>query len=176
MTKDKFNAALYWADKPIKKFVCTIKNKSGNTQIVICGSSTSDRAADIALENSYLTGELTCIEVRLATPTDLGAVPMETTSTQEKLHQFAHTNGLKELNLTDSHILVGNLPAIEHVNTLKKLCDHLSVALVDCMALLAQCEQNQNHPTIFNNPIGSLSWQATLETTRDLIKQSQPSN
>ncbi|AZZ97985.1 hypothetical protein [Pseudoalteromonas sp. R3] len=165
----KFDAALYWANKPIKKFVCTIKSDNGEMHQCICGSSCSDRAAEIAIENSHLQGVLTCTEIRLATPEDLGATATLQPTIKEKLRRFASSNDLREVD-SGGHLLVGNLPAIEHVNALKAQCNHLSVALVDCLALMAQCQQYQEYPKLFSNPINSLPWQATIETARALLK------
>jgi len=166
-----FDAALYWAGKPIKKYVCTVKDECGETQTVICGSSTSDRATEIAIQNSYLTGSLVCTEVRLATPEDLGATTILQPTIKEKLHQFAKGNNLQELNITDGHVLIGNAPAIAYVNTIKAQHVRLTAALTDCLAIMAQCQQNHDYPKTFDSPIGTLAWDATVATARLLLQE-----
>ncbi len=172
VTQPQFDAALYWADKPIKKFVCVVKSLDNDEkQELICGSSNSDRAAEIALENSHLKAPLICSDVRLATPDDLGALPTTLPSIKEKLHSFAVNNGLHEINLHNAgHILIGNVTAINQVNELKDQHGRLCSALADCLAIMSQCEQHKDYPKSFDNPIGSLAWDATVATARLLLK------
>lgn len=89
----EFNAAMFWADKPIKKFVCTLRG-NGKTETRIYGASNSDRAAALALENTDLDPEVAVIlDIHLATPSELGCVPVTALSdspirTKEQKLQF----------------------------------------------------------------------------------------
>ncbi|MBQ4864582.1 hypothetical protein J8L98_23140 [Pseudoalteromonas sp. MMG013] len=169
---NNFDAALYWEGKPFKKYVCTLTDDSGVTHSTICSSSASDTAAEIAVRNSCLEGPVTCTDVRLATPTDLGATPTLPPTLKEKLHRFAHSNNLRKLTVTNhDHILVGNAPAITYVNTLKEQHTRLSAALADCLAIMAQCQQNHDYPKTFDSPIGTIAWDATVAAARLLLKE-----
>mgnify|MGYP003624183121 CR=1 FL=1 len=171
----QFDAAMYWADKPIKKFVCTVR-EAGAFEIRIYGATCSDRAAELALENTEFNRDTaTVIEVRLATPEDLGCVQIPSPSIKAKMLTFAANHKLGEVHLGESShnktlLLIGNLSAIAAVNELKDQHSRLCRALVDCLAVMGECEKHQHYPKTFNNPVGGLAWDATVATARMLLK------
>lgn len=68
--------AAYWADKPIKKWVVTLKGyRQGKpaTDTMYVAASTGDRAHRAAKKNCIHLDKITRITSRLASPTDLGA-------------------------------------------------------------------------------------------------------
>jgi hypothetical protein len=174
LEQNQFDAAMYWADKPIKKFVCTVRcGLSGKTQVSIYGAKCSDRAAELALDNCEFEREAaTVIEVRLATPEDLGCMPTTAPSLKEKMLTFAADHKLGELRLDDSHtqLLIGNLSAIAAVNQLREQHTRLGRALVECLGLMNACEKHRLYPRTFEDPVGSLGWDTSLATARLLLK------
>jgi len=171
LDKAQFDAALFWADKPIKKFVCTVR-EAGKFETRIYGATCSDRAAELALENTELNRDsAVVVEMRLATPEDLGCVPAVMPSVKEKMLAFAAHHQLGEVRLDNpAQLLIGNLPAIAAVNALKEQHGRLCSALVDCLAVMNECEKHQNFPKTFANPVGGLGWDATIAAARLLLK------
>ncbi|MCU8087659.1 hypothetical protein [Shewanella sp. SM21] len=168
----QFDAAMYWADKPIKKYVCTLR-EAGKFETRIYGATCSDRAAELALDNTELNREsATVTEVRLATPEDLGCVLMPPPSVKAKMLTFAANHKLGEVCIGDSaqQLLIGNLPAIAAVNELKDQHARLCRALVDCLAVMGECEKHKSFPKTFASPVGGLGWDATMATARLLLK------
>lgn len=74
-----FDPEAYWADKPIKKYVCAITAiHKGQKQFETrySASRNAELAKAHALSQTFLLGRKT-VFVRLATPTDLGCVPVQ---------------------------------------------------------------------------------------------------
>lgn len=76
-----FDADAYWRDRKYKKWVVTIRpwsHRDKSRRDIIVGAKTRDGAIQTAKDVASIVGmpgKVVCAGVRLATPTDLGAVP-----------------------------------------------------------------------------------------------------
>lgn len=83
-TQSEFDAAMFWANKPIKKFVVTLFCRDADkTETRIIAAGCSDRASELALKTTDLANAV-IREIRLATPEDLGCHPVSANDYQIK--------------------------------------------------------------------------------------------
>lgn len=188
-----FSVALYWANKPIKKFVVTLSD--GTTKETrMFGTSNSDRAAELALANTDLNRETAVVkEIRLATPEDLGTTvqhkntPATNNAEPEpdtlcrmppRIAAMAAENGLKQFAVPGSGelYLLGNAPAIAAVQRLQQQHQQLAAALADCLAMMQLCDQHKLYQTDWSNPVGVLEWDITVAAAALVLKQLPKAN
>lgn len=172
-TQSEFDAALYWANKPIKKFVVTLQCKvTGVSEVRLLAASCSDRAADLAMTNTDLTAPAVQ-EIRLATPQDLGC---EQTGmpVKDKSHELAKATGLTRFNLpgTPQLYLLGNAPAMAAVQQLQQQHARLAAALADCLVVMQQCDQHANAPRLWPNPVGGLEWDIAVAAAALILREA----
>lgn len=151
-----FDAAKYWANKPIKKFVVTLAcRESDATETRIFAASCSDRASEFAVQNSDLAGALVK-EIRLATPEDLGCelVVQMPCSTQKLITKTT------AVGMTDPKGVVA----------LK--ITQLASALADCLSMMQACEQHNNRPLEWPDPVGTTEWDVTIAVAALALKEA----
>ncbi|MCL1076482.1 hypothetical protein [Shewanella dokdonensis] len=169
----EFNAALYWSNKPIKKFVCTLRDReTGKLEQCVYGASCSDRAAELALENTALNRETTLVvDIHLATPEELGCEVTAPLPIEQKLTQIAEANALQTFRL-QQHFLLGNLPAITAVENLKHHCSRLGAALADTLAMLQVCEMHRRCPEDWPDPVNTMEWDVAVAAAALVLKEA----
>lgn len=169
--KPLFDAAMFWADKPIKKYVVTLFCRaSSNTETRIFAAGCSDRASELALSTTDLPNAAVR-EVRLATPVDLGCEPAPV---HDRASDIAKASGLTKFSLpgmATNMYLLGNAPAMAAVQLLQQQHQRLTTALADCMTMLQACEQHKKFPTAWNCPVGVLEWDVTVAAAALVLKE-----
>lgn len=170
--KPLFDAALFWADKPIKKYVVTLFcHHSGKTNIEILAASCSDRASEIAIQNTLLP-DAVVREIRLATPEDLGCEPIPA---HDRASDIAKASGLTKFSLpgmAGNMYLLGNAPAMAAVQLLQQQHQRLSAALADCLAMMQRAEQHQSNPRLWANPINVAAWDVATTAGHLVLKEA----
>jgi hypothetical protein len=172
LEKSEFDAALYWANKPIKKFVVTLFSRRENRdETRIFAASCSDRASELALANSDLI-EPVIREVRLATPEDLGAELV----THDPVTEVAKNCGLTKFvlpGMASNMFLLGNAPAMAAVQQLQQQHQRLSGVLADCLSVFQACEKHSKLPAEWPSPINTMEWDVTVRTAALALKEVQ---
>ncbi|WP_288739509.1 hypothetical protein [uncultured Rheinheimera sp.] len=144
--KKLFDAARFWENKPIKKFVVTLGSRDSRaTETRIFAANCSDRASELALQTTDLANAL-MREIRLATPDDLGC---------EALPQI-HCASLKPVTAPSPE------PKIQQ----------LAAALADCLALMQACEQHREKPNEWADPVGSGEWDVSIAVAALVLKEA----
>lgn len=172
-TQSEFDVAMFWANKPIKKFVVTLQCRAtGASEVRLLAASCSDRAADLALTNTDLTAPAVQ-EIRLATPQDLGCEQTGVPA-QDKSHELARATGLTRFNLpgTPQLYLLGNAPAMAAVQQLQQQHARMAAALADCLIVMQQCDQHANAPRLWPNPVGGLGWDTAVAAAALILREA----
>lgn len=94
-----FDAATYWRERPIKKFV--IKLVDGDEfQNLLISAPNESRAREQALKKTFLSNEHAVVkEIRLAEPSDLGVMHVEAMTLHDHEHDW-YQNIAKETGLS----------------------------------------------------------------------------
>ena len=170
--KAQFDAAVYWAKKPIKKYVVTLYSRSnGDEEQRLFAASCSDRASELALSTSDLF-EPVIREVRLATPDDLGAAPV----LHDPVSDIAKSCGLTKFvlpGMAGNMFLLGNAPAIAAVQLLQQQHQRLSGVLADCLSVFQACEKHRKLPEEWPSPVNTMEWDVTVRTAALTLKEVQ---
>lgn len=156
-----FDAAKYWANKPIKKFVVTLScRESDATETRIFAASCSDRASEFAVKNSDLLSPVVK-DIHLATPGELGcepvAVDLQMIKPPQPIKFPIDWTGydLKPLFASQKPLTVSVLAA----------------ALADCLAMMQACEQHNNRPLEWPDPVGTTEWDVTIAVAALALKE-----
>lgn len=172
LEKSEFDAALYWANKPIKKFVVTLfSRRYSREETRIFAASCSDRAAELALSNSDLI-EPHIREVRLASPEDLGAELV----VHDPVSEIAKSCGLTKFvlpGMAGNMYLLGNAPAMAAVQLLQQQHQRLSGVLADCLSVFQACEKHSKLPAEWPSPVNTMEWDVTVRTAALALKEVQ---
>lgn len=94
-----FNPETYWADKTVKKFVVELVDGDEFQNLLISAPNES-RAREQALKKTFLSNEHAVVkEIRLAEPSDLGAMHVEAMTLHDHEHDW-YQNIAKETGLS----------------------------------------------------------------------------
>lgn len=101
-----FDAATYWRERPIKKFV--IKLVDGDEfQNLLVSAPNETRAREQALQKTFLSSEHAVVkEIRLAEPADLGVMHIEAMTLHDHEHDW-YKQKAEELGLVGAQLNTG---------------------------------------------------------------------
>lgn len=175
-----FDAATYWRERPIKKFV--IKLVDGDEfQNMLVSAPNESRAREQALKTTFLSSEHAVVkEVRLAEPSDLGVMHVEAMTLHDRerdwYQSIAKETGLKLVEYGDMngtrHFYLCSTPAHRkmcewmaepegepHPATTK---DQLHSALSDCVKAMQKVRSFEGSDEAFYSAL-SMAEYLTLE-------------
>ena len=162
-----FDAATYWANKPIKKFVvCLVSRANDEQEQRIFAANCSDRASELALHNSDLQSPAVK-EIRLATLADLELESMPAVIKLKEPSPSEWRQILLQQTLTARKVM----PLI--TGNTSKMLPHirpLAAALIDCLVQMQACEQHQAKPEAWPNPVGSEAWDIAVAVAALALK------